>query len=216
MTTSTDPETLSKLSLEELEKQLQTSTQGLSTQEASDRLLSDGENQLPEESISPLKQFLSHFWGPIAWMIEAAAILSAVVGDWADFAIILALLIGNGVVGFWEEFQAGNAIAALKAKLALKAKVKRDNKWGTIPAKELVAGDLIRLRLGDIVPADVRFLSGDPAQVDQSALTGESLPVEHQIGDVLYSGSIIKQGEIESIVYATGARTYIGKTAHLV
>ena len=216
MTVSTDPETLSKLSLEELEKQLQTSTQGLSTQEASDRLLSDGENQLPEESISPLKQFLSHFWGPIAWMIEAAAILSAVVGDWADFAIILALLIGNGVVGFWEEFQAGNAIAALKAKLALKAKVKRDNQWVSIPAKELVAGDLIRLRLGDIVPADGRFLSGDPAQVDQSALTGESLPVEHQIGDVLYSGSIIKQGEIESIVYATGARTYIGKTAHLV
>ncbi len=216
MTVSTDPETLSKLSLEELEKQLQTSTQGLSTQEASDRLLRDGENQLPEESISPLKQFLSHFWGPIAWMIEAAAILSAVVGDWADFAIILALLIGNGVVGFWEEFQAGNAIAALKAKLALKAKVKRDNKWVSIPAKELVVGDLIRLRLGDIVPADVRFLSGDPAQVDQSALTGEYLPVEHQIGDVLYSGSIIKQGEIESIVYGTGARTYIGKTAHLV
>jgi H+-transporting ATPase len=216
MTVSTDPETLSKLSLEELEKQLQTSTQGLSQKEASDRLLRDGENQLPEESISPIMQLLSHFWGPIAWMIEAAAILSAVVGDWADFAIILLLLIGNGVVGFWEEFQAGNAIAALKAKLALKAKVKRDNQWVSIPAKELVAGDLIRLRLGDIVPADGRFLSGDPAQVDQSALTGESLPVEHQIGDVLYSGSIIKQGEIESIVYATGARTYIGKTAHLV
>jgi len=216
MTTSTDPETLSKLSLEELQKQLKTSTQGLSTKEASDRLLRDGENQLPEETISPIMQFLSHFWGPIAWMIEAAAILSALVGDWVDFGIILLLLIGNGVVGFWEEFQAGNAIAALKAKLALKAKVKRDNKWGAIPAKDLVAGDLIRLRLGDIVPADVRFLSGDPAQVDQSALTGESLPVEHKIGDVLYSGSIVKQGEIDSIVYATGARTYIGKTAHLV
>jgi len=216
MTTSTEPETLSKLSLEELQKQLKTSTQGLSTKEASDRLLRDGENQLPEETISPIMQFLSHFWGPIAWMIEAAAILSALVGDWVDFGIILLLLIGNGVVGFWEEFQAGNAIAALKAKLALKAKVKRDNKWGAIPAKELVAGDLIRLRLGDIVPADVRFLSGDPAQVDQSALTGESLPVEHKIGDVLYSGSIIKQGEIDSLVYATGARTYIGKTAHLV
>ncbi len=216
MTTFINPEKLAKLSLEELQKQLKTSTQGLTQKEARDRLLRDGENKLPEESISPIRQFLSHFWGPIAWMIEAAAILSALVGDWADFAIILALLIGNGVVGFWEEFQAGNAITALKAKLALKAKVKRDNKWGVIPAKELVAGDLIRLRLGDIVPADVRFSTGDPAQVDQSALTGESLPVEHQIGDVLYSGSIIKQGEIDGIVYATGSRTYIGKTASLV
>jgi H+-transporting ATPase len=216
MTTSIDAETLSKLSLEELQKDLKTSNQGLSAKEARDRLSRDGANELPEETISPIMQFLSHFWGPIAWMIEAAAILSALVGDWVDFVIILVLLIGNGVVGFWEEFQAGNAIAALKAKLALKAKVKRDNKWGDIPAKDIVAGDLIRLRLGDIVPADVRFLSGDPAQVDQSALTGESLPVEHKIGDVLYSGSIIKQGEIDSIVYATGEQTYIGKTAHLV
>ena len=216
MTTSIDPEKLAKLSLEELQKQLKTSTKGLSQKEASDRLSRDGENELPEESISPIMQFLSHFWGPIAWMIEAAAVLSALVGDWVDFVIILVLLIGNGVVGFWEEFQAGNAIAALKAKLALKAKVKRDNKWGSIPAKELVAGDLIRLRLGDIVPADVRFLSGDPAQVDQSALTGESLPVECKEGDVLYSGSILKQGELDGIVYATGTRTYIGKTAHLV
>ncbi|MEE3718897.1 hypothetical protein V2H45_19315 [Tumidithrix elongata RA019] len=143
-------------------------------------------------------QFLSHFWGPIAWMIEAAAILSAVVGDWVDFGIILLLLIGNGVVGFWEEFQAGNAIAALKAKLALKAKVKRDNQWGAIPAKDLVAGDLIRLRLGDIVPADVRFLSGDPAQVDQSALTGESLPVEHKIGNVLQLYP--KEDELEFLI----------------
>lgn len=216
MITLTDPEKLSKLSLEALQQQLKTSTQGLSQKEAGDRLLRDGENELPEESISPLMQFLSHFWGPIAWMIEAAAVLSALVGDWVDLGIILLLLIGNGVVGFWEEFQAGNAITALKAKLALKAKVKRDNKWGSIPAKNLVAGDLIRLRLGDIVPADVRFFSGDPAQVDQSALTGESLPVECKEGDILYSGSILKQGELDGIVYATGTRTYIGKTAHLV
>jgi H+-transporting ATPase len=216
MTVSADSETLSHLSLEDLQKQLGTSPQGLSQAEAHQRLSQDGYNQLPETTVSPLMQFLSHFWGPIAWMIEAAVILSALVGDWVDFGLILALLIANGVVGFWEEFQAGNAIAALKAKLALQARVKRDDTWTTIPARELVPGDLIRLRLGDIVPADVRFLAGDPAQVDQSALTGESLPVECQVGGVLYSSSILKQGELDGIVYATGARTYMGKTARLV
>ncbi|MHC5611810.1 MAG: plasma-membrane proton-efflux P-type ATPase [Nostoc sp.] len=216
MTVSTDQETLSHLSLEALQKQLTTSNQGLSKKEALQRQSKGGYNELPETTVSPIMQFLSHFWGPIAWMIEAAVILSAIVGDWVNFGIILLLLIGNGVVGFWEEFQAGNAIAALKAKLALQARVKRDNTWTQIPARELVPGDLIRLRLGDIVPADVRFLSGDPAQVDQSALTGESLPVECQVGSVLYSSSILKQGELDGIVYATGINTYMGKTAHLV
>jgi H+-transporting ATPase len=203
MTVSADQETLSHLSLEALQKQLTTSNQGLSKKEALQRQSKDGYNELPETTVSPIMQFLSHFWGPIAWMIEAAVILSAIVGDWVDFGIILVLLIGNGVVGFWEEFQAGNAISALKAKLALQARVKRDNTWTQIPAREIVPGDLIRLRLGDIVPADVRFLSGDPAQVDQSALTGESLPVECKVGSVLYSSSILKQGELDGIVYAS-------------
>ncbi|MEA5509891.1 plasma-membrane proton-efflux P-type ATPase [Crocosphaera sp. UHCC 0190] len=216
MTITLDQEKLSELSLEDLKKKLGTSNQGLSNTEAIQRQSQEGYNELPEETVSPVMQFLSHFWGPIAWMIEAAVVLSALVGDWVDFGIILALLIGNSVVGFWEEFQAGNAIAALKAKLALKAKVKRDNTWTTIPSRELVSGDLIRLRLGDIVPADVRFLAGDPVKVDQSALTGESLPVECKVGGVLYSGSILKQGELDGIVYATGVHTYIGKTAHLV
>ena len=216
MAATFDQETLSQLSLEDLQKQLGTSSQGLSQKEALQRRSRDGNNELPEEPVSPVIQFFSHFWGPIAWMIEAAVILSALVGDWVDFGIILALLMGNGVVGFWEEFQAGNAITALRAKLALQAKVKRDNTWMIIPSRELVGGDLIRLRLGDIVPADVRFLAGDPVQVDQSALTGESLPIECQVGDVLYSGSILKQGELDGIVYATGVHTYIGKTAHLV
>jgi magnesium-transporting ATPase (P-type) len=213
---SPDPETLSQLPLEVLQTKLGTSPQGLSKTEASQRLAQDGYNQLPETTVSPLMQFLSHFWGPIAWMIEAAVILSALVGDWVDFGLILALLIANGVVGFWEEFQAGNAIAALQAKLALQARVKRDGHWTTVPARELVAGDVIRLRLGDIVPADVRFLSGDPVQVDQSALTGESLPVECKVGDVLYSSSILKRGELDGLVYATGVRTYMGNTARLV
>ena len=106
------------------------------------------------------------------------------------------------MVGFWEEHQAGNAIAALKAKLALKARVKRDGKWITAPARELVPGDVIRLRLGDIVPADARLLDGDPIEVDQSALTGESLPVTRKPGDAVFSGSIVRQGEIDALVYA--------------
>ncbi len=137
-------------------------------------------------------------------MIEIAAILSALVRDWADLAIILTLLIVNALVGFWEEYQAGNEIAALKAQLALKAKVKRDNTWTTIPARELVPGDIIRLRLGDIVPADARLLAGDAVEVDQSALTGESLPVTKQPEEAVYSGSIVKRGEIDALVYATG------------
>ena len=122
----------------------------------------------------------------------------------------------NAVVGFWEEHQAGNAIAALKAKLAIKARVKRDGKWVAPAARELVPGDVIRLRLGDIVPADARLLEGDPIEVDQSALTGESLPVTHQSGEAVFSGSIIRTGEIDALVYATGQNTYFGKTAQLV
>ena len=149
-------------------------------------------------------------------MIEAAVILSGVVRHWADFFIILLLLVSNAAVGFWEEHQAGNAIAALKAKLAIRARVKRDGKWANPAARELVPGDVIRIRLGDIVPADVRLLAGDPVEVDQSALTGESLPVSRHPGEALFSGSIIRQGEIEAMVYATGANTYFGKTAQLV
>ena len=140
-------------------------------------------------------------------------ILSAVARHWPDFVIILVLLLANAVVGFWEEHQAGNAIAALKAKLAIKARVKRDGKWVNPAARELVPGDVIRLRLGDIVPADARLLDGDPVEVDQSALTGESLPATRKPGDAVFSGSIIRQGEIGALVYATGANTYFGKTA---
>ena len=126
------------------------------------------------------------------------------------------LLLANAVVGFWEEHQAGNAIAALKAKLAIKARVKRDGKWINPAARDLVPGDVIRVRLGDIVPADARLLEGDPVEVDQSALTGESLPATRKSGEAVFSGSIIRQGEIGALVYATGANTYFGKTAQLV
>jgi H+-transporting ATPase len=189
---------------------------GLTSEEAQRRLGQYGYNELPERAVNPLLKFLSYFWGPIAWMIEAAAVLSAIVGHWEDFGIILALLLMNAGVGFWEEYQAGNAIAALKAKLALEAKVKRDGLWTTVPARELVPGDVIRLRIGDIIPADAELLDGDPIEVDQSALTGESLPVSRKAGDGVYSGSIVRLGEIDAAVSGTGRNTYFGKTARLV
>jgi H+-transporting ATPase len=192
------------------------STSGLSQAEAQQRLEKYGYNEIPEEEENPLLKFLSYFWGPIPWMIEAAATLSLVVRHWADFGIILALLIVNAVVGFWEEHQASNAIAALRANLAIKARVRRDGQWTTLPSRELVPGDLVRLRIGDIIPADAHLLEGDPVEVDQSTLTGESLPVTRKTGDTVYSGSVLKQGEIDAVVSATGQSTYFGKTAHLV
>ena len=193
-----------------------TDSEGLTQAEAEQRLLKYGYNELAEEKTNPLLKFLSYFWGPIPWMIEIAAVLSAFARHWEDLGIILALLIVNAIVGFWEEFQAGNAIAALKKRLALNAKVYRDKIWKSVPARELVPGDLVRLRLGDIVPADAQLLNGEPLEIDQSALTGESLPVTRKPSEVAYSGSVVKQGEADALVQATGVGTYFGKTAQLV
>jgi H+-transporting ATPase len=189
---------------------------GLSESEANRRLAEYGYNEIIEKEQSTARKFLGYFWGPIPWMIEAAMILSAAVGDFTDFTIILILLLTNAGVGFWEEYNAGNAIAALKKKLALNARVKRDGKWASIPARELVPGDLIRVRLGDIVPADATLLECEPLEVDQSALTGESLPVSHKSGEGVYSGSVIRMGEADAVVTETGKDTYFGRTAHLV
>jgi H+-transporting ATPase len=210
------PDDLKTLPLAEVEKRLASSPDGLSGAEAQKRLAQYGPNEITEKKTNPFLKFLTYFWGPIPWMIEVAVILSGVVRHWPDFFIILLLLISNAGVGFWEERQAGHAIAALKARLAIQARVKRDGKWITPAARELVPGDVIRLRLGDIVPADARLLEGDPVEVDQSALTGESLPAERKSGEAVFSGSIIRQGEISALVYGTGANTYFGKTAQLV
>ena len=207
---------LKTLPLVEVEKKLASSTEGLTQAEAQRRLTQYGPNEIEEKKTNELLKFLSYFWGPIPWMIEAAVILSAGARHWPEFGIILLLLVANAVVGFWEEHQAGNAIAALKAKLAIKARVKRDGKWFTPAARELVPGDVIRVRLGDIVPADARLLEGDSIEVDQSALTGESLPATRKPGEAVFSGSIVREGEIGAMVYATGAKTYFGKTAELV
>jgi H+-transporting ATPase len=207
---------LQSLPMPELLARLGSSPDGLSQAEAQKRLTQYGPNEIEEKKTNAFLKFLTYFWGPIPWMIEAAVILSAVARHWPDFFIILLLLVANAVVGFWEEHQAGNAIAALKAKLAITARVRRDGKWTNPAARELVPGDVIRVRLGDIVPADARLLEGDPIEVDQSALTGESLPATRKSGEAVFSGSIIRQGEIGAMVYATGANTYFGKTARLV
>jgi H+-transporting ATPase len=207
---------LKSLPMAEVEKKLGSSPDGLTQAEAEKRLTQYGSNEIEEKKTNLLLKFLSYFWGPIPWMIEAAVILSGVVGHWPDFFIILVLLVSNAGVGFWEEKEAGNAIEALKAKLAIKARVIRDGKWVNPAARDLVPGDVIRLRLGDIVPADARLLDGDEIEVDQSALTGESLPATRKAGEAVFSGSIVRQGEIGALVYATGTKTYFGKTAQLV
>jgi H+-transporting ATPase len=208
---------LAALSLDKLEAKLGASPEaGLTRTEADKRLVQYGPNEIAEKTVNPLLKFLSYFWGPIPWMIEAAAVLSAIVHHWPDFIIIMLLLLANAIVGFWEEYQAGNAIAALKARLAPHAGVKRDGTWSDTAARFLVPGDIVRLRLGDIVPADARSLGPDPVEVDQAALTGESLPVSKKEGEVLYSGAIVRQGETDALVYATGGHTFFGKTAALV
>jgi H+-transporting ATPase len=207
---------LKSIPIAEVEKKLGSSPDGLTDAEAKKRLAQYGPNEIEEKKTNLILKFLSYFWGPIPWMIEAAVILSGVVRHWPDFFIILVLLVANAVVGFWEEHQAANAVDALKASLAIKARVKRDGRWVNPPARELVPGDTIRLRLGDIVPADARLLDGDEIEVDQSALTGESLPATRQSGEAVFSGSIVRQGEIGALVYATGTKTYFGRTAELV
>ena len=207
---------LKSLPMAEVEKKLGSSPDGLSQAEAAKRLTQYGPNEIEEKKQNVLLKILSYFWGPIPWMIEVAVVLSGVVRHWPDFFIILILLVSNAAVGFFEERQAGDAIEALKARLAIKARVKRDGKWITPPARELVPGDVIRLRLGDIVPADARLLDGDEVSLDQSALTGESLPASRKSGDAVFSGSIVRRGEIGALVYATGGKTYFGKTAELV
>jgi H+-transporting ATPase len=205
-----------KTDITELLNRLSASENGLSSSEVKDRLQKYGFNELPEKEVNPIVKFAGYFWGPIPWMIEVAVIMSAVIGRWEDFGIIFALLLLNAVVGFWQEHKADNAIELLKQKLALMAKVLRDGKWLQVPARELVPGDVVRVRLGDIIPSDVKLLEGEYLLVDQSALTGESLPVEKHISDVAYAGSIIRQGEMDGLVVTTGMNTYFGKTTKLV
>ena len=204
------------LSGEELERILKTGTGGLSEEEVRSRLQEYGFNDIPEEKKHPLLRFLRYFWGPIPWMIEVAALLSAIIQHWEDFGIIFLMLVINAVVGFFQERKAENAIELLKQRLAPNARVLRDGVWTEIPARGLVPGDIVHIRLGDIVPADVRLTHGKYLLLDESALTGESLPVEKKNGDDAYSGSIVRQGEMDAIVTGTGVRTFFGRTTRLL
>ncbi|OKL46884.1 plasma-membrane proton-efflux P-type ATPase [Boudabousia liubingyangii] len=195
---------------------LNATKEGLSASEAAERLKIAGPNALAEKKVSTWKQLLRYFWGPIPWMIEIAAIMSAIAQDYNDFIIITSLLIFNAVIGFWEEHKAANALDALKAGLALTARALRDGKWQEVQAASLVPGDVVRIRLGDVVPADCVLIEGDYISIDQAALTGESLPVSKKVGDVAYSGSVAKQGEMVALVCCTGTNTFFGKTASLV
>ena len=189
---------------------------GLTQEEAASRLKQDGPNAIEEKRISPLKRFLTFLWGPIPWMIEIAAVLSAVVRHWEDFVIIFFMLALNAVVGFWEEFKADNEIEALKKNLALHSRVLRDGKWSDVEAKTLVSGDIVMVKLGNVIPADLKLVDGDYLSIDQSALTGESLPVDKKKNDVAYSGSIVRMGQMNGLVVATGMNTLFGRTARLV
>ncbi len=205
-----------KIRINEVFQKLSSSEKGLSSSEAKSRLEQYGPNVISEKKVNPILKFLSYFWGPIPWMIEVAVILSAVINHWEDFGIILSLLLLNAVVGFWQEHKADNAIELLKQKLALEARVLRDSKWLQVPARELVPGDVVRVRLGDRVPADIKLVDGGYLMLDESALTGESMPVEKHVSDVSYAGSIVRQGEMTALVVSTGMVTYFGKTARLV
>jgi H+-transporting ATPase len=207
---------IKKLSVEDLFKKFSSSENGLSDSSVKMRIEEYGFNEISEKKVSPILKFLSYFWGPIPWMIEVAAILSAIINHWEDFGVIFVLLLLNAFVGFWQEYKADDAISLLKKKLALNARVFRDGKWIELAARDLVPGDVVRIRLGEIIPADIKLISGDYLSIDESALTGESLPVEKHKSDLAYSGSVIRQGEMNGLVVATGLNTFFGKTAKLV
>ncbi|KAF8036758.1 hypothetical protein BT93_C2463 [Corymbia citriodora subsp. variegata] len=214
---------LEQIPVEEVFQQLKCTREGLSIAEGEKRLQIFGPNKLEEKKESKFLKFLGFMWNPLSWVMEVAAIMAIALAngggkppDWQDFVGIVTLLIINSTISFIEENNAGNAAAALMAGLAPKTKVLRDGKWNEQEAAILVPGDVISIKLGDIVPADARLLEGDPLKIDQSALTGESLPVTKNPGEEVFSGSTCKQGEIEAVVIATGVHTFFGKAAHLV
>ncbi len=209
-------EEIKKAKIEDLFLNFSTNKEGISSQEAKKRLQEYGYNEIEEKRVNPVRKLLGYFWGPIPFMIEIAAILSALISHWEDFWVIISLLSINGAVAFFQEHKADDAINLLKKKLALQVRTIRDNTWGEIPAKELVPGDVIRVRLGDIIPADVKLFEGEYLLVDESALTGESFPVEKLVSDVAYSGSVVQKGEMTALTVSTGMKTYFGKTAKLV
>jgi len=210
------PKTLDPAAIAAQLSKLGATAQGLTTDEARKRLTKDGPNAIVAAEEPLWHKAVGYFWGPIPWMIEAAALISFLRHDWPDFFVVMGLLIYNAAVGFWQDAKAANALAALRKGLALKAQVLRDGKWLSIDATELVVGDVTEVTAGEIVPADLLLIGGSYLSIDQAALTGESLPVGKAVGDVAYSGSIAKQGDMQGAVTAIGNATFFGRTAKLV
>mmetsp|Transcript_24246 Transcript_24246/g.38834 ORF Transcript_24246/g.38834 Transcript_24246/m.38834 type:complete len:1004 (-) Transcript_24246:206-3217(-) len=237
---------IAALTIEEALAKFNTNRNGLTSGEAAARLEKYGPNALPEKVESKLMKFLAFMWNPLSWVMEAAAIVAIVLSngpqpylfpndqwapydsgtpyeegtspppDYPDFIGIVLLLVANSCIGYYEESKAGDAVAALMDQLSPECKAKRDGQWVTIAAKELVPGDIVTIKLGDIIPADMKVLEGEPLKVDQAGLTGESLPVTKEPGDEVYSSSVVKRGEIDCMVHATGLNTFFGKAANLV
>ncbi|KAF8633141.1 hypothetical protein AX17_004642 [Amanita inopinata Kibby_2008] len=214
---------LETIGVEDVFKLLQCTEEGLTQDEAQRRIGLFGPNKLEAEEQSAILQFLSFMWNPLSWVMEAAALVAIVLSnglgrppDWQDFVGIVCLLFINSTIGFYEEHNAGNAVKALMDSLAPKARVKRSSQWQEIESAELVPGDMIAFKIGDIVPADCRLTEAINVSIDQAALTGESLPQSKKAGDQCFSGSTCKQGEAEGVVISTGANTFFGRAASLV
>jgi H+-transporting ATPase len=196
-------------------KALGSSRNGLKSKEACRRLSENGYNEVEEKKPSQVAIFLARFWGPTAWMLEAVAIVSFFLSQTINLYLVVGLLILNALIGFSEESRSGKAVELLKEKLYVSTKILRDGKWVVKPAREIVPGDIVLLRIGDIVPADVRLLEGQ-ILVDESSLTGESLPVDKSSRDPAYAGSMVRKGEAECVVTSTGSETFYGNTVMLV
>src|SRR5664280_2090373 len=188
---------------------------GLARAEVDTRRKENGYNEVAEKKGHPILKFLKKFWGISAWMLELIMVLSAVLGKYSDLVVVGALLVINAVLSFMQESRAAGVVAALRKRLQVNARVRRDSSWQVVPARELVPGDIVRVRPGDIIPADVKLLT-DTLSVDQSALTGESKDADKAPGDVLSSGSVVRRGEGNGVVMLTGAKTYFGRTTELV
>jgi len=188
---------------------------GLTTEEAGRRRAVHGPNAVAEEKPHPLRLWLSKLWAPVPWMLETAIVLQLSLGEYAEAAVVAVLLLFNATLGFLQESRAHSALETLKTRLALTASVIRDGSWVTLPAAELVPGDVVMLSLGTVVAADVRVIVGS-VLIDQSMLTGESVPVEAGPGSATYAGAVVRRGEATAEVIAIGAATRSGRGAELI
>ncbi len=204
-----------KMDIKTVFELLKTSEKGLSEADATGRVKEFGFNEVEQEKKSTLLAFLSWFWGPIPWFLEIAVLICIIIGDWLDGIMLVAILLCNVIIGFYNEHDSQKALELLKHKLTIKTKLMRDGNWITKDSRELMPGDLILMGLGDVVPADAKIISGN-ISADQAAITGESMPVTLKESDVLLTGSTIKRGEAKCIVVNTGKHTAIGKTVELV